>query len=136
MRIREVVFVVLVFFSGRGRHTRCALVTGVQTCALPISRSTRRSRTGARRPRGRAIVAGSNSLWFWLAYYPAPRSMVVARAGLFDVGAIEEQIGRASSWERACQYGSLVVVAVSLKNTRARKNSNKSLTTHLHTHSQ
>src|SRR3546814_7696881 len=25
------------FCSSRGRHTRCALVTGVQTCALPIS---------------------------------------------------------------------------------------------------
>src|SRR3546814_4023775 len=25
-------------FSGRRRHTRCALVTGVQTCALPILR--------------------------------------------------------------------------------------------------
>src|SRR3546814_3208189 len=28
----EIVF----FFSSGGRHTRCALVTGVQTCALPI----------------------------------------------------------------------------------------------------
>src|SRR3546814_3633183 len=28
------------FFSSRRRHTRCALVTGVQTCALPISGST------------------------------------------------------------------------------------------------
>src|SRR3546814_7719624 len=28
---------VLFFFSSRRRHTRCALVTGVQTCALPIS---------------------------------------------------------------------------------------------------
>src|SRR3546814_9814671 len=27
---------VVVFFSSRRRHTRCALVTGVQTCALPI----------------------------------------------------------------------------------------------------
>src|SRR3546814_16224759 len=25
------------FFSSRRRHTRCAVVTGVQTCALPIS---------------------------------------------------------------------------------------------------
>src|SRR3546814_1257863 len=30
-------FVLLFFFSSRRRHTRCALVTGVQTCALPIS---------------------------------------------------------------------------------------------------
>src|SRR3546814_3729426 len=26
----------MLFFSSRRRHTRCALVTGVQTCALPI----------------------------------------------------------------------------------------------------
>src|SRR3546814_12210884 len=31
-----------VFFSSRRRHTRCALVTGVQTCALPISLLSRR----------------------------------------------------------------------------------------------
>src|SRR3546814_15853130 len=29
-------FLFLFFFSSRRRHTRCALVTGVQTCALPI----------------------------------------------------------------------------------------------------
>src|SRR3546814_15577648 len=32
-----VVCCVFFFFSSRRRHTRCALVTGVQTCALPIS---------------------------------------------------------------------------------------------------
>src|SRR3546814_6256549 len=32
-----VVFCICFFFSSRRRHTRCALVTGVQTCALPIS---------------------------------------------------------------------------------------------------
>src|SRR3546814_7672152 len=32
MRLVRVMF----FFSSRRRHTRCALVTGVQTCALPI----------------------------------------------------------------------------------------------------
>src|SRR3546814_1897412 len=30
-------FMCFFFFSSRRRHTRCALVTGVQTCALPIS---------------------------------------------------------------------------------------------------
>src|SRR3546814_21167625 len=34
---RSVVFTF--FFSSRRRHTRCALVTGFQTCALPISLS-------------------------------------------------------------------------------------------------
>src|SRR3546814_9185514 len=31
-----VFYFVVFFFSSRRRHTRCALVTGVQTCALPI----------------------------------------------------------------------------------------------------
>src|SRR3546814_11977740 len=30
-------YLLFFFFSSRRRHTRCALVTGVQTCALPIS---------------------------------------------------------------------------------------------------
>src|SRR3546814_8609114 len=32
------------FFSSRRRHTRCALVTGVQTCALPIYYTTAKIR--------------------------------------------------------------------------------------------
>src|SRR3546814_16180623 len=38
-------------FSSRRRHTRCALVTGVQTCALPIcaGRARPRFRAGKRR---------------------------------------------------------------------------------------
>src|SRR3546814_8647784 len=32
------VVILIFFFSSRRRHTRCALVTGVQTWALPISR--------------------------------------------------------------------------------------------------
>src|SRR3546814_10256644 len=32
----RVVGLAVFFFSSRRRHTRCALVTGVQTCALPI----------------------------------------------------------------------------------------------------
>src|SRR3546814_11701268 len=35
MWLGSVVFLFF-FFSSRRRHTRCALVTGVQTCALPI----------------------------------------------------------------------------------------------------
>src|SRR3546814_2316934 len=37
----------LFFFSSRRRHTRCALVTGVQTCALPIYRLRRPAFAGA-----------------------------------------------------------------------------------------
>src|SRR3546814_9389611 len=36
------------FFSSRRRHTRCALVTGVQTCALPISVQSRKAELAAR----------------------------------------------------------------------------------------
>src|SRR3546814_4974421 len=32
-----IVLCLVLFFASRRRHTRCALVTGVQTCALPIS---------------------------------------------------------------------------------------------------
>src|SRR3546814_4282958 len=66
------------FFSSRRRHTRCALVTGVQTCALPIwhgtshatsarpdraPRRTHRQRVGAAPARGlprpaAALLAG------------------------------------------------------------------------------
>src|SRR3546814_10216632 len=37
------------FFLRQRRHTRCALVTGVQTCALPISALYERERTGVGR---------------------------------------------------------------------------------------
>src|SRR3546814_11162388 len=36
MHLEWSVSVLFFFFSSRRRHTRCALVTGVQTCALPI----------------------------------------------------------------------------------------------------
>src|SRR3546814_3053701 len=35
--VLEYYFYYIFFLSSRRRHTRCALVTGVQTCALPIS---------------------------------------------------------------------------------------------------
>src|SRR3546814_3662913 len=45
------------FFSSRRRHTRCALVTGVQTCALPICATGRaRHGFGHERPRTAAQV--------------------------------------------------------------------------------
>src|SRR3546814_2981446 len=45
-------FVVIFFFSSRRRHTRCALVTGVQTCALPICSEKQRS-----------FELGTKSMW-------------------------------------------------------------------------
>src|SRR3546814_6107562 len=43
----SVLIVLLFFFSSRRRHTRCALVTGVQTCALPISHAAAARGAGA-----------------------------------------------------------------------------------------
>src|SRR3546814_3499093 len=72
---------ILFFFSSRRRHTRCALVTGVQTCALPI--------------------------WDF-ADILAKRLAVpqMRRAGeRIDLAArIVDEIGRASCRERVCQY--------------------------------
>src|SRR3546814_12612882 len=45
------------FFSSRRRHTRCALVTGVQTCALPIY-----CRHGARRSNSSAAKATKQAM--------------------------------------------------------------------------
>src|SRR3546814_20633807 len=52
------------FFSSRRRHTRCALVTGVQTCALPIWRLVAEW-VPARAPLGRddSPSAGSDGAW-------------------------------------------------------------------------
>src|SRR3546814_6578244 len=46
-----IIVFILFFFSSRRRHTRCALVTGVQTCALPIWGGRR-----ARPPHGSGTV--------------------------------------------------------------------------------
>src|SRR3546814_1049193 len=45
------------FFASRRRHTRCALVTGVQTCALPILRRPDRRRLVALRRPGKTAPA-------------------------------------------------------------------------------
>src|SRR3546814_5153441 len=48
-------FLSFFFFSSRRRHTRCALVTGVQTCALPISLPGTRGASGFSIATSRAI---------------------------------------------------------------------------------
>src|SRR3546814_7371174 len=52
-------FCCVFFFSSRRRHTRCALVTGVQTCALPICYDRRSTVNGCliSSPTGWATVA-------------------------------------------------------------------------------
>src|SRR3546814_3815540 len=69
IRVLIVISVGLVcfFFSSRRRHTRCALVTGVQTCALPIFESGRQrfqavQAEGAGTVAAAAAAAGVESL--------------------------------------------------------------------------
>src|SRR3546814_4778169 len=55
------------FFSSRRRHTRCALVTGVQTCALPISASPPFRRLVPRRSVRMTRVALDSNILVYLA---------------------------------------------------------------------
>src|SRR3546814_10540838 len=68
--------VVLFVFSSRRRHTRCALVTGVQTCALPILIRALVEKSGIDAERVDDVVFGqgyasgeapSIGRWSWLA---------------------------------------------------------------------
>src|SRR3546814_7677455 len=88
----------LFFLSTRRRHTRCELVTGVQTCALPISfqRRVPIACEAAEQGPGRVVVVGDGG----------------RQPGRV---ALRREIGRASCRERVCQYVSLPVVGVSLK---------------------
>src|SRR3546814_1632146 len=76
------------FFSSRRRHTRCALVTGVQTCALPI-----------------LVADAPHTALPHHAEQPleaAHLADLLHRVGHFEVHL--EEIGRASCRERVCQY--------------------------------
>src|SRR3546814_2003305 len=91
----------LFFFSSRRRHTRCALVTGVQTCALPILRLVHwigRIGCNARHVVGRRReIAGVIGLWIKVE---GMLETLALRAHATDA----PQIGRASCRERVCQY--------------------------------
>src|SRR3546814_18296539 len=59
------------FFSSRRRHTRCALVTGVQTCALPISMA---ESLGMTLP-GNAAIPAVDSRRYVLAHMSGSRAV-------------------------------------------------------------
>src|SRR3546814_8010906 len=103
---------IIVFFSSRRRHTRFALVTGVQTCALPISPSALHHPPpypSPTRGEGAELRGHKNP--------PPPRW---GRVGV-GVGRVAMQIGRASCRERVCQYVSISVVAVSYKKKQTAR---------------
>src|SRR3546814_1054133 len=88
-------------FSSRRRHTSCALVTGVQTCALPIlALHLACLRIGACTNPVMPIFR-SRELSFMLALAETKVFVVPQRFRGFDYPA---KIGRASCRERVCQY--------------------------------
>src|SRR3546814_16715793 len=67
------------FVSSRRRHTRCALVTGVQTCALPIHYQ---AISGTRRPRGPGMNRDQPVGFIGLGSMGAELANNLARAGV------------------------------------------------------
>src|SRR3546814_2375957 len=91
------------FFSSRRRHTRCALVTGVQTCALPISNvrgAQARYREAAEALRG-AVRTATRDVEDALAGQQSAQQRVVTSRQAVEAA---REIGRASCRERVCQY--------------------------------
>src|SRR3546814_1184574 len=66
---------VFFFFSSRRRHTSCALVTGVQTCALPIWTGARScAPPRACRPPASRRTGSPSARWCWPSAVPGPRA--------------------------------------------------------------
>src|SRR3546814_6514541 len=72
----------ILFFSSRRRHTRCALVTGVQTCALPILQSTCKVNRNLsdEQVRGVAATGGLIGIGYWDAAVCDTSPASIARA--------------------------------------------------------
>src|SRR3546814_15611911 len=97
------------FCSSRRRHTRCALVTGVQTCALPIYVEFidgARAAPPCLSARGDTVYQRRTA---------RERALVSEKCRVSAICATLRQIGRASCRERVCQYVWISVVAVPLK---------------------
>src|SRR3546814_19331962 len=95
----------LFFFSSRRRHTRCALVTGVQTCALPIFRYPRQAFvdvnvTGTLNLIEAAVATGNDRFLFTSTTSLMVRADV--RAGADEAGAwwMDEDFGPISAERR------------------------------------
>src|SRR3546814_8506653 len=101
-------FVVLFYFvfSSRRRHTRCALVTGVQTCALPIfqwaGKWLVKSQALAPRLYRHSVLAACK---WQLSELPVLTDLVSAALRVSENHHFRlAKIGRASCRERVCQY--------------------------------
>src|SRR3546814_1936841 len=105
----------LFFFSSRRRHTRCALVTGVQTCALPIYFESLKELGVDPLVHDLRLVEDnweSPTLGVWgLGWEVWLNGMEITQFTYFQqAGGLEcrpvlgEKIGRASCRERGCQY--------------------------------
>src|SRR3546814_8873576 len=99
--------VIRFFFSSRRRHTRCALVTGVQTCALPIWIDP----TSLELLQRLSLRIGSLPILLALTLRPEAEAQLrhlFPATGLNLSGLqrpeSETKIGRASCRERVCQY--------------------------------
>src|SRR3546814_3344281 len=92
------------FFSSRRRHTICALVTGVQTCALPIFVELAVAGVGLEEQAvvdpalGREEVDGARDAPFADFHLFAVAAVLVVEA------EGDAEIGRASCRESVCQY--------------------------------
>src|SRR3546814_18600271 len=104
-------FISSVFVSSRRRHTRCALVTGVQTCALPILETSLALLAVAGHVR-RAQLERDHFRARLLALADKARRPDTARVFLTS------QIGRATCRERVCQYVSISEGSVDLKKKK------------------
>src|SRR3546814_2055361 len=95
-------YLVFFFFSSRRRHTRCALVTGVQTCALPISDEENNLSRLTESFHLNLDALGVLSFVVGLFIVHAAIGLALEqRRGLLRT---LREIGRASCRERVCQY--------------------------------
>src|SRR3546814_19179186 len=105
----------VLFVSSRRRHTRCALVTGVQTCARPIFRCRF---TAATRRTAHSLAIHPDRPQASDMTLPRSTDAHKHRPTQSQLRVGIGQIGRASCRERVCQYVLISVVAVTLKKKR------------------
>src|SRR3546814_4213347 len=98
------------FFSSRRRHTRCALVTGVQTCALPISaaHASYAAAPDAARLDPLQLIQATGQVARQNLYGSVAWHLLMTPLAAFGLvapwlAAITMQIGRASCRESVCQ---------------------------------